>query len=266
MLKTIRHVTFFVLATALCATPAMAGTIAWDFTGSNSSGSFGNTRTFTSGGITITATAWGFTWGSGNTALESAALGQWSTGLGVCDRAEGSGCSDPSHQVDNEGYDNFVLFQFSAPVDITTVTIDPYGTWDRDVSYWAGNVVGTLNLDGKTYANLAALGFGSRVDDDGTTSSSSRNVAISGGAVNALLFGAQVGGQDPTSYTYNCGSYQHPRTCTGTDYSYDYFKISGLNATTVPPPDTNPVPEPGTVVLLGTGVAALAVRYRRARA
>src|SRR3972149_847137 len=79
--------------------------IKWTFTGPNDRGTFGNVRTYTSEGITITATAWGYTTAyPPGSALESAALGQWGTGLGVCDRLEGlSTCVHPGHQGDNIG-------------------------------------------------------------------------------------------------------------------------------------------------------------------
>ena len=168
-----------------------AASITWDFTGSGGSGSYGNSRTFTQNGVTVTVTAWGYTAGASDNAFEIAAVGQWSTGLGVCNKAET--CADPEHQVDNVGPDDWVLFTFSTPVDPTSIRIDPYGTYDTDVSYWA-IVTPSLNLTNKTYSDLSALGF-VRVDQNGPTTTNPQDVSIISPVVSALLFGAQLGGE-----------------------------------------------------------------------
>jgi hypothetical protein len=231
---------------SLLSSVAGADPVTFSFTGtqggSTGTGSYGNTRTFTAGGVTLWATAWGYTYGSSNDRLESAALGRWSTGLGSCNRAEGTGsnCSSPDeHQVDNVGADDWVLFVFSAPVDITSVRIDPYGTYDRDVSYWTGNVGVPLDLTGVSYGGLAGLGFGPRVDSTADPSSSPRDVAIPpvGTFVNALLFGAQLySDQD------------------------DFFKITSMTVNT-----RVSVAEPATLFLLWGGVAVVVVRARTSR-
>lgn len=205
---------------------AHADTITWNLTGSGSLGSDGNSRSFTSGGITVTATAWSY-----NGSFQDARLGQWSTGLGVCADGEGS-CSTPDHQVDNAGTDDYVLFRFSAPVDPLTVRIDPYGTWDRDVSYFVGNVASSLDLENKQYSDLAGLGFSSIFNSNGTASSNYRDVSISNPfAVNALLFGAKYLGENDSSYT-------------------DRFKITLMTGSTS-------VPEPSSMLLLALGMGVI---------
>lgn len=203
------------------------------------SGTYGNNRTFTSGGVTLTVSAWGYTYGSNDNALESAALGRWSTGLGVCNRSED--CTSPQHQVDNVGIDDWVLFVFSEPIDITTVRIDPYGTYDRDVSYWTGNVTTPINLTGVRYSStlptdLADLGFTERRDQTYSSSGSPLNVPITTGYVNAMLFGARI----------------EPDSTAG-----DRFKIASLTGDfRVPPPPPPPpsVPEPSALLLMGAGL------------
>jgi hypothetical protein len=223
----------------LNADRAWAGPITFDFTGSQGGatgeGSVGNVRTFTSGGVTVSVSGWSYTYdvapGTDN-ALGQAALGRWSSGLGVCNVTE-TPCSSPDHQVDNVGIDDWVLFVFSAPVDITTVRIDPYGTFDRDVSYYVGNVSTPLSLTGVNYAGLTALGFSSVLySSEATASDAYRDVSIAGGTVNALLLGGyRASDQD------------------------DYFKIRSLSA-------DYRVPEPATAVMMLMGIAAIGARRR----
>jgi hypothetical protein len=210
---------------------AEATSVTWNLTGPGSEGSLGNTRSFTDfgSGITVAASAWNYYDGS----FRQANLGQWSTGLGVCNPSESNPCSSPSHQVDNQGSDDFVLFLFSAPVDPTTVRIDPYGTYDRDVSYWTGTVGTPISLTGVSYGGLGALGFSSRIDNDGTSSSSYRDVPIVSPFANALLFGPKYGGEGD---------------------GYDYFKITKLSAS---------VPEPASLMLLGAGLVGILIWRRK---
>ena len=208
--------------------------------------SFGNTLNFSDGGLTVTASAWGYT-GSSATLFETAGLGQYSTGLGVSDRSEGLNPGNPSHQVDNIGPDNFVMFSFGAnAVDISSINIDPFGIYDRDVSYWVGNVAPGTNLTGKTYAQLAALGFTQgRFDVFSTPSESALSVAI-GKTGNTILFGTYVG--EPAA------------TGAGTSTDEDRFKIASITAGPIVAPP--PVPEP-TSALFGIAVMGLCATARR---
>lgn len=200
---------------------AEAATITWDLTGSGGEGSIGNSRSFTAGGVTVTANAWSY-----GDSFQQARLGQWSTGVAVCGAPET--CSNPAHQVDNVGQHEYVLFRFSSPIDPSTVRVDPYGTYDRDVSYWTGNVNPSLDLTGKLYSDLGSHGFSSRIDNLGTASSSYRDVSISNpGPVNALLFGTQY---------------------LGAGDGQDRFKITLVRAA---------VPVPSTLPLLGLGMLGL---------
>lgn len=225
-------------ALALSAFASNAALVTLDLTsgGSNSGGTY-NTRTFTAGGITVTATAWSLT-GNNNT-FQSSNLGKYSTGLGVCNRdeiAQRRGCDEPEHQVDNVGSLDFVLFQFSAAIDPTKVTINPAGDYDRDVSYWTGTTANPLSLTSKNLGNLAGLGFGNRKDDEGTTGSAARDVTIVSGLANSLLFGADI------------------------FESNDWFKITSIQFDYTPP---TKVPEPGSLALIALALGGLGLARRR---
>jgi hypothetical protein len=222
------------LIATVCAAPVSAAPVTFDFTGSNDQGSVGNTRTFTNGGITVTATAWSYL-----SSFQPGALGRWNQGLGVCGQSELSspgGCTSPEHEVDNDGYRDFVLFTFSSPVDPLTMTITTVSDDDLDVSYY----VGTLNLpadklQNDTLALLATRGFVARLDSDYSGSADSRSVAMTSGFVTGLLFGAREGSNN------------------------DGFKIASL---TVDKPNLT-VPEPASMLMFGFAALGIAPRLRR---
>lgn len=221
----------------VAASNAWADPITFNLSGSTISSSYGNSLTYAQDGLTLKVTAWGYTYGAGDNALENAALGRWSTGLGVCDRSEGTNCGDPAHQVDNVGPDNFVLFAFDHLVDPTTIRVDPYNTWDRDVSYWIGTVADPFSLDltGLAYSSLTGPTWSGRYDDFSGASSAARDVAIQGGGANVILFGTYV--DEPT-----------------TTSTKDRFKISAATVERVT------VPEPSTLLLTGAGLAIFGFR------
>ncbi len=231
---------------ALCLSmSAQATSLSLDFTSSggvdtgDTGGAFGNIRTYTNDGVTVTVTAWGLT-GLSDTTFQTANLGQYTgtnLGLGVCNQNEGKNCDSPTHQVDNAGANDFVLFQFSSIITSPiTITITPYGTYDRDVTYYTGNAASGLNLTGDALSGLSAIGLSSVRNDDSTVSDHTRTVTLNvSGGVNSILFGARVNG----------------------DSSPDYFKINGLTA------NVTAAPEPATSALAGATLIALAALARR---
>lgn len=217
--------------------PSVGQSLTWNLSGNGGYGSLGNSLSFTEGGVTVKATAWGYTKTDSDNAFEAARLNQYSpTGLGVSNKHEDS--SSPGHQADNEFRNDWVLFAFNSLVDVESIRVQPSpGPYDRDVTYWVGNVSSNLNLDGVTYNGLAALGFFPEQHVAGTSGSSAVDVSINSpsGGVNAILFG--------------------PKRGVATGHEVDAFKITKISATVVPEP---------SVALLGVlGMAGLVVRRRR---
>jgi MYXO-CTERM domain-containing protein len=225
------------LLLAVCLPATAQNSLNWDLTGSGGTGTIGNSRSFTTDGVTVRATAWSFTKGSADIAFEAARLGQWSGGLGVTNVQEDG--SSPFHQVDNESHNDWILFVFDELVDVGSVRVQPYGgTFDRDVSYWVGTIDPGANLDGLTYSSLSGLGFGAETVVNNSSGTTAIDVVINAPAtgVNAMLFGARRG--------------------VATGLGVDAFKVQSVCAVTA-------IPEPTSAVLGLLGVGALCLRRRR---
>ncbi len=223
-----------ILLAVNCQT-ALAST--WDFgSGGNSymrsGSSYGNRLTFKQGTEKLRVTAWSDTANTPVGAFESAFLGQFSTGLGVCNRDEHiiSRCISSSidHQVDNVSDHDLLLFVFDAPQVLQSITIDPFGVWDRDVTFWVGTVSPTINLAGATFGTLAGFGFGNQVDLLNSAGEGPLTLSLGGLQGNALL----VGGLYPA------------------DFSADRFKIRSIVSTA---PSVIPVPAAAWLLLSALG-------------
>jgi hypothetical protein len=232
-----------------CILLAMGSPIAaastWDFaSGGNpyaaTGNSYGNRLTFTQGPEKLNVTAWSDTARGGR--FGAAQIGGYSTGLGVCNRGERSitRCiaRGLDHQVDNVRQRDLVLFVFESPQAMQSLTIDPYGVWDRDVSFWVGSVSSGVSLSGVNFGTLASLGFGTRVDSLNSPGDAPLTIGLGGLVGNALLVSAG-----------------YP-----SDGAADQFKIGSL-LTSAP---TAVVPLPAAAWLFLSALGSITVLLRRA--
>ena len=188
----------------------------------------GNSMTFSSNGVTATATAWYF---GGSGTLQSATLNQYSSGLGVCNPTEScTGFGSASNQeVDDNGNDEFILFTFTKPINPTSITIKSPTGGGLGVSYWLGSAANQpTSLTGSDVAALSNLGFGSQTDAKGGIGGTVNFGGPPTTSVNAILFGARYG------------------------YNGDNFDIIGLTGT----PVGGSLPEPTSIFLLFTAALA----------
>ena len=242
-----RAVSSAALLVGLCiVAPSLRASIS--FEGAGGQGTTGNSLSFSDGLFTVTATAWSNTGASG--ALATAALGQYSIGLGDCNSSEiAATCTSPQHAIDNSGHFDFVLLTFSQPVNSISLSLTgTFGgtSYDTDATYYVGNCTPSstsCSPSGITLVNLASIsGFGANFNTQNSDTSVDGNrifsLDLSGtgsGGVNWVLIGATT----QASYTGN-----------------DFFKLDSMTYTTG-------VPEPATFGL--SGAALLGLGLLRAR-
>ncbi len=219
----------FLLATVLLAVMGTASAAILNFNLTNYSGS----QVWTSGAVSVTVSA--YSMNQSTNVFSGASLGQYSGGLGVSNSADDSYPAN-QHAVDNaDGRTDFILLQFSTPVDPLSVTINQYNS-DSDMDYWTGNI--PASLAGLSLSNLSGYTSGSN------DSSGSRTISLTSGVVSALLIAADING--------GCN---------------DFFKLAGLSVdySTTPPPGQ--IPEPSTYATMGGALVGLGlVMAKRRRA
>lgn len=238
-LKMIAAVTGLALATA--AAPASATDLLLNLTSSSNSADSGSANarnyTFTLDGVQVNARA--TAWSVINGKVTDAYLGSYTSGLGVTADNETGG--NGTHTIDNDGAQDFLVFQFSSDVLLSKITTTPFnvnnlGTDSDALVAWGK--VGTawnqsLGLDGKSVNTLNALLSGSQ-DLVGGSSTSTRSVTGTASNLWLIAAGNNLGG----------------------DNKVDGFKLTNVTVSSA-------VPEPATWMMMIGGFAMVGAAVRR---
>ena len=243
MLSLLRNSILAVAVVVSCTGVAAASDV-FNFAGqpgTSGNSAFGDTLTSTVAGLTVTESAWYVANTSSTTKFRTAALDLYNGyGLTVCSQPEGQGCGSPYHQVDNSNGVEFVLFQFSSPVNLSSVSLYVYAAIgnngsDADMTYYTATTGLTTNT------TLGSLGAGTNVNqncagNNGTACTGQiLTDALTGTNVSYLLVGASV---------------------PNTDGVTDAFKINSLTVTT---------PEPATLGTIALAMVLMGLAAWRRR-
>jgi hypothetical protein len=251
------------------ASGASAGPMNWSLVGGASpvTGLMGNERRFIAddGVSVMRATAWARLGHDGATSISAAYLGYYSHGLGVTNANEsGSGAS---HTMDNTTDIDLIMFAFDDPIDVSTLTLTPFGrndtSRDSDISAWVGEVNDpmALSLAGLTLAQLDES-F-TRLRNNTTTISTAREALFNpGGVVGNIVIVAAVLTNDMHTDHIKIGGVAGepvavPVAPLASMFAAETMSAGGLSA------GDAAVSEPAALALFAVALMAFAVLARR---
>jgi uncharacterized repeat protein (TIGR01451 family) len=158
------------------------------------SGAAGNIKTFTRNGVNVKVSGWSREVDTG--AYAPAYVGVYSGGLGVTDLVGDGDGSVYQHTVDNEGAENYLLFEFDRPV-ISDQLYLGYVRFDSDASLWYNNALGGVNpyTNHQTLSDAFLSGLSTQ-DNPGNVSNRWVDFNGSGQAGNILVVAAKSGDSD----------------------------------------------------------------------
>jgi hypothetical protein len=244
------------LGVGLSGTSA-ASTISWNTeTGSSSTSfscgsGFGNTCTFNSGGEILKARAYSTVDDIGVGKFEQAMLNVYSDGISVMNPRNTNESNplqpnNPNRSVDNDGRDDFVVFEYDDANYNPTGFMIGWKNTDADIRAWIGGESLGANYDftDQSVADLTGLGFTSfRFDNVSVDTLNLFNTELTG---RYLILAPQI---------FNIRNLS--------DNQYDYFKISGITGSGADPIPPAEIPEPGTAALLGIALVGLWANRRQ---
>ncbi len=232
----------------------------WTFNGSGEvlvggDSSIGNSRSYQSGGpnsVSLRATGWSDT-GAYSPAVgnsfEAASLRRWSGGFAVQNKYSNDS-SNPEHAIDNNNNYDFVVFELDRAVNLSSVTMNAYGTGDSDITVWVGNT----DSDFSTQFDLTGMDF----SDLDNMFARDENY-VNGGSTRTALFpedGNLMGNVIIVAATI-LPTYNGKK---------DYFKLKqlagGYDDTPSPPPNTQ-ISEPSSLAVIAFGLAGICFIRRR---
>jgi hypothetical protein len=229
---------------AVFAASASAAPIIWNTTSNVISSSYGNTVSYSSGGVNLGLSGYSTT-GSANTLQSGCLDGFGSYGAGVVSRAEDGSPSpscdtgQPNHAADNYGSVDGFLLSFSSAVQLTNIKTGwVQNDSDFSVLYYTGVVAPAMN---SSLTNMLSSGWSLLQNVNGGSSGyTDYSLASNASTVSSYWY--------ISSYSSSFGGQL--------DSGDDYFKLKSVSA-------ERAVPEPGTLALLGLGLAGIGFARRR---